>query len=362
MILRGSTLLRYVATRTLRGIGLALLIVTAIITLVDFVEGSRNIGSDVDISFLELLTLTLLKVPKLIEQTIPFIVLFGVMGALYGMNRRSELIVMRASGLSAWRFLRPALIVSAVIGILWSTLGNPVATNLMTRYEAKSAALTGEFKSEEIWLRDGSESFQRIIHAESISDKTLFKATFYEMTIELDGTTSFSRRYDAQKAELLGTGYWTLTDIIENAPNEDTKRVDKISLPTNIGLEQLHDQTAQRADPPFWEIRKEIKANKRAGFSARPLELQFNRLIALPFLLVAMTFIAAGVSMSLTRQGGTIRLLIIGAVTGFAVFFADSVISAFGEVAILPVSLAAWAVPALVLLSSVTYLAKIEDG
>ena len=362
MIIGGTTVSRYVANRTLRGIGLALIIVTAIITLVDCVEGSRNIGSDADITFFQLLGLTLLKVPKLIEQTIPFIVLFGVMGALYGMNKRSELIVMRASGLSAWRFLRPALIVSAMIGILWSTVGNPIATNLMTKYETKSAELTGEFNSDEIWLRDGSESFQRIIHARSISDKTLTHVTLYEMAIETDGTTRFARRYDAQKAELLGTGYWKLTNIVENAPNEDTKRVNVISLPTNISLEQLQDQTRQSADPPFWEIRKEIEANRRAGFSARPLELQFNRLLSLPFLLVAMTFIAAGVSMSLARQGGTIRLLIIGSVMGFAVFFADSVISAFGEVAILPVSFAAWAVPALVLLSSVTYLAKIEDG
>jgi len=339
MIIGGTTVSRYVANRTLRGIGLALIIVTAIITLVDCVEGSRNIGSDADITFFQLLGLTLLKVPKLIEQTIPFIVLFGVMGALYGMNRRSDMI-----------------------GILWSTVGNPIATNLMTKYETKSAELTGEFNSDEIWLRDGSESFQRIIHARSISDKTLTHVTLYEMAIETDGTTRFARRYDAQKAELLGTGYWKLTNIVENAPNEDTKRVNVISLPTNISLEQLQDQTRQSADPPFWEIRKEIEANRRAGFSARPLELQFNRLLSLPFLLVAMTFIAAGVSMSLARQGGTIRLLIIGSVMGFAVFFADSVISAFGEVAILPVSFAAWAVPALVLLSSVTYLAKIEDG
>jgi len=99
-----TTLSRYIASRTLRGIGLAFLIVTAIITLVDFVEGSRNLGADTDISPLQLLALTLFKVPKLIEQTIPFVVLFGVMAALYGMNRRSELIVMRAAGLSAWRW------------------------------------------------------------------------------------------------------------------------------------------------------------------------------------------------------------------------------------------------------------------
>jgi len=36
-----ATLSRYIAGRTLRGIGVALLIVTAIIALVDYVEASR---------------------------------------------------------------------------------------------------------------------------------------------------------------------------------------------------------------------------------------------------------------------------------------------------------------------------------
>ena len=75
-----------------------------------------------------------------------------------------------------------------------------------------------------------------------------------------------------------------------------------------------------------------------------------------------MTFIAASVSMHMTRSGGTLRLLIMGATLGFGVFFADSVITAFGEVAILPVFLAAWTCPILVLLLSIVHLAKIEDG
>ncbi|WP_427451627.1 LptF/LptG family permease [Litorimonas sp. WD9-15] len=358
----GATLSRYIAGRTLRGIGLAFLIVTAIITLVDFVEGSRNIGADVDVGLFDLLGLTFLKVPKLIEQTIPFVVLFGVMGALFGMNRRSELIVMRASGLSAWRFLRPALIVSAVLGILWATVGNPVASDLMSRYETRSTELTGGASAQEIWLREGSDSAQRIIQAKVLAGKRLDGATFYEMTVEADGTTSFARRYDADQAELRTPGYWTLTKVIENAPGEETQRLETITLPTAIGPEELAEQTGRKSDPPFWKIRSEIAANKKAGFSARALHLQLNKLLALPFLLVAMTFIAAGVSMSLTRQGGTLRLLVTGAVMGFAVFFADSVMSAFGEVAILPVTLAAWAVPALVLLLGITYLARIEDG
>ena len=359
-----ATLSRYIAGRTLRGILLAFLIVTAIIALVDFVEASRNIGADGDLSPLQLLILTGLKIPKLIEQTIPFVVLFGVMGALSGMNKRSELTVMRAAGLSAWRFLRPALIVTALIGVLWSTVVNPLSSRMMGEYDARAAAVSGGTQTEEIWLREGSDVAQRVIQAEGLDilDKRLDGAIFYEMGIASDGATVFERRFDAETARLLTPGYWTLEGVIENVPGNTPRRTGELTLPTNITIEDLREQSGQQVDPPFWSIQKEIKANEKAGFSARKLRLQFHKLLALPFLLVAMTFIAAGVSMHLVRGGGTLRLLIMGAVLGFGVFFADSVVTAFGEVAILPVILAAWTVPLLVLLLGISHLARIEDG
>lgn len=359
-----ATLSRYIAGRTLRSIVLAFLIVTAIVALVDYVEASRNIGAEGDLSPLQLLVLTGLKIPKLIEQTIPFVVLFGVMGALAGMNRRSELTVMRAAGLSAWRFLRPALIVAALIGIIWSTIINPLSSRMMGEYDARAAAVSSLAQTDGIWLREGSDTAQRVIQAESLdlSAKRLAGTIFYEMGIAADGATVFERRFDAETAQLLTPGYWTLENVIENAPGETTRRTAQLTLPTSISAEDLREQSGQQVDPPFWTIRKEIKANERAGFSARKLRLQFHKLLALPFLLVAMTFIAAGVAMRSMRAGGTLRLLITGAALGFGVFFADSVITAFGEVAILPVLLAAWTVPLLVLLLGITHLARIEDG
>lgn len=359
-----ATLSRYITGRVLRGILLAFLIVTAIIALVDYVEASRNIGADADLSPLELLTLTALKIPRLIEQTIPFVVLFGVMGALSGMNKRSELTVMRAAGLSAWRFLRPALILTAVIGVLWSTVVNPLSSVMMGEYDTRAAAVLGGPQTDEIWLREGSDSSQRVIQAKTLdlSSKRLSGVIFYEMGIEADGSTIFERRFDAETAELLSTGYWTLEGVIENAPGEETQRTPALTLPTSIDIEDLREQSGQQVTPPFWAIADEIKANEDAGFSARKLRLQLHKLLALPFLLVAMTFIAASVSMHLVRSGGTLRLLITGATLGFAVFFADSVVTAFGEVAILPVILAAWTVPLLVLLLGIAHLAKIEDG
>lgn len=362
-----SLLNRYIAMRILRGILLAFVIVTGIIMLVDFVEATRNIGADEDIGSGTLLFMTVLKAPRLIEQTIPFVVLFGVMGALYNLNRRSELIVMRATGLSAWRFLSPAILVATLLGLVWATAFNPLASASMTAYENLSEKVTGQANirdADEIWLREGNDIGQTVIYAAraDILQRKLFDTTFYAFTMDTNGTAKFDRRFDAKEAELVTQGYWQLRDVIENAEGEIPQQQTAISLPTQITIDDVRTKAGINNLPPLWSIPKTIKKTEQAGFSAVGLRMQLNKLLALPLMLIAMTIIAAGVSMHLTREGGTLRLLITGSALGFAVYFADSIVSAFGEASVLPIIFAAWSIPVFVLCAGLSYLAHIEDG
>ncbi|MEM7729119.1 MAG: LptF/LptG family permease [Pseudomonadota bacterium] len=362
-----ETLSRYIFGRAARSLAIAFLVVTGIIMLVDFVEANRDLSSDANVSSLQLLGLTLLKTPSLIEQTIPFVVLFGMMGAINGMNRRSELIVMRASGRSAWGIVRPALVLAGAVGLIWAVAVNPLSTRMYDAFEDMSSRLTGGeplAREGAVWLREGRGDQQIVIRAEEIdlASRTLADTTFLMLDVDMDGNTRFVRRFDAEYAILGDQGYWQLVDVTENAPGEKTQKLEGLSLPTTLDAESLTEQTTGERRAGFWSMPGEIRENELAGFSARDLRLRLNRLMALPIMLVAMTFIAAGVSMSLTREGGTLRLLITGAAVGFAVFFADSLVYAFGEVAILPVVVASWSVPVAVMLLGIAYLARIEDG
>ena len=100
----------YVLVRTLGGIAAALGLVASMVTLIDFVEVSRTLGARVELNFLQLAGLTLLKSPAVILQLLPFVFLFGSMGAFAALNRRSELVAMRAAGASAWRFTLPTAV------------------------------------------------------------------------------------------------------------------------------------------------------------------------------------------------------------------------------------------------------------
>lgn len=350
------------------------LIVISITVLVDFVEGNRNYADNENMSAIDVALLTLLKAPNLIEETIPFIVLFGVMGALNGLNKHHELVVMRSIGLSAWRFLKPIIFVTSGVGVMWALLFNPAASRLISQHDSLRESFNSPAQMKvqtndqnaykTVWLREGNEIEQTVIKAERVDAKsqTLYNVTFYKLSLESANRTAFSRRYDAKKAVLIAKNHWQLNDVIENAPRELTKTHTTLSLPTLMSSVQFETIGEIAISPAFWSLPQAIKKRTDAGFSTLSLRMEFHKLLALPVLLIAMTLIAACVTMNLSRSGGTLRLLVLGSVFGFAVYFGNSVMHTFGEAGTLPVILSAWFTPLLIILSGISYLTRIEDG
>ena len=91
---------RYVLRKTLGGLAAALAVVGVLVMLIAFVDISKNVGTRAEVGFAQLLFLTVLQAPATILVLTPFIFLFGTLGAFVGLNRRSELIAMRAAGVS----------------------------------------------------------------------------------------------------------------------------------------------------------------------------------------------------------------------------------------------------------------------
>ncbi|SVE37723.1 uncharacterized protein METZ01_LOCUS490577, partial [marine metagenome] len=87
-----------------------------LIFLFDVIELLRRAAGQDNVGITLIFQMTLLKLPYLGQKASPFAVLFGAMIAFLRMTRNSELIVARASGVSAWQFLVPVLGVALVLG------------------------------------------------------------------------------------------------------------------------------------------------------------------------------------------------------------------------------------------------------
>jgi lipopolysaccharide export system permease protein len=368
MRLRLTRIEQYVLVRNMIAVAGALAVISSVIFLADFVSVLRDVsGRDRDVSMASVLGLTLLDAPSNILVLLPFTFLFGVLGAYVSLNRRSELIAMRAAGVSAWRFIFPAAGAALLIGVVTVTVLSPLTAVLDGAYQREKAhLLEGPVKPGEkpIWLRQGNGRTQQIIRAASQAPGPgirLINVTVMEYQVDRSGAAHFARRMDARDARLDGR-VWRLTDVREATPGALASHYGSLTLPSTLNERTVLERFSSPRAIPFWSLPGMISRTERAGFSAVTYRLQLHRLLATPVMYAAMSVLAAAFSLRLLRLGGLAGLAAAGVALGFVLFFINELCNALGKSDVIPPLLAAWAPPLLALLAGFTLLCYTEDG
>jgi lipopolysaccharide export system permease protein len=373
---------RYVFREALMGLLLVLGIIMLAIVLVDVVEQMRTVGSRTEIGIGTAFSLTLLDMPRLILETLPFAMLVGSILTFSRLSRRSEIPAIRAAGVSAWRFLGPAMVLGLLTGIVMVTILDPMATKFTLDFEAKRADLLDTRSTaasadsrDGVWLsqgdtdtdktKPGNQEGQAIITAKRLIGRAegLEDATFYYFRPGPGGSDDreFAYRIDAKKAVLV-PGFWQLENVIENRPGGDVRREDKLALPTNLRPDTLLSRFASSKTIPFWELPSFIKQTRAAGLEVDQYVLKLHTLLATPLMMVAMALIGAVFCLRLARSGGLSRLIGAGAVTGFLLFFANKMAANLSASGATSPEAAAWCPPLIALFAVLTLIAHAEDG
>jgi len=359
----GATLSKYLSLRFLKTIGAVFGGIFALIYLIDFVELLRR-SSDVpsaSAGFIALLSL--LRVPAVSEQILPFAVLFGAMAAFLNLTRKLELVVARAAGVSVWQFLVPPLVVAALIGILSVTVYNPMSALMKQRADRIETSLfgrTGRADSDtSMWIRQRSVDGQSILRAEKSSDAGTNLGAVSAFIYDADGR--FIERVDAARGKMM-PGVWKLTNARVTSVQEEPQSVDTYYLATNLTPEQVTQSFVSPDSVPFWNLPELRDRTASAGLDATGYRLRYQSLLARPLLLVAMVLIAASFSLRFFRFGGIASMVSGGVVAGFVLYVATKLVADLGSAGVLSAPVAAWS-PAFVgsMLGALALLYQ-EDG
>lgn len=365
--LRLGRIERYVLVQQTRSLAIALAVIAALIMLIDFVEISRGVGSKVDLSGTRILGLMALKSPQVVLQLLPFVFLFGTLAAFVGLNRRSELIAMRAAGVSAWRFVLPAAGAALVFGIVTVTALGPLAASADGLFQRERARLSGSVAgaeaSQAVWIREGDDARQIVIRAarQNRAQAQLLGVTFFIYTNDERGMRTFSERIDAASATL-ANGSWRLIDAVGAQAGQRAVRYSSLSLPSSLADEEAFERFARPQSTPFWSLPAQIARVEAAGFSSTAYRLRLQQLLATPLMFAAMSILAAAFSLRLMRLGDLARMSAAAVVLGFGFFFVNQAAAAFGTAEVIPPWLAAWLPPLLTALAAFTLLFYTEDG
>jgi lipopolysaccharide export system permease protein len=359
-----STLSRYFGMRFLSTLVAVLLGVFALIILLDYVEQMRRLGDEPKVSALLVAKISLFRVPQITERILPFCVLIGAMSCFLGLSRRLELVVSRAAGLSAWQFTAPAVVVALAVGVFATAVYNPLAAILQEKAKRMEAELSGSVEGLQatvngFWVAQRSDNSQSIINAQASREQGVILSRISAFVF--DQNNRFIERVEANTGTL-ELGHWLLEDVRVYAPGEPPAERPTYLLATNLTPEQVRETFSTPETVPFWQLPYFIDMADRAGLTATGYRLQYQKLLARPFMLAAMVLLAAAFSLRFFRMGGVQKMVLGGIASGFMLYILSKLTDDLSKAELVPPMVAAWMPAAIGSMTGFVVLLYQEDG
>jgi lipopolysaccharide export system permease protein len=340
------TLTRYFALRFVGAVVGVFVGVFMLIVLIDYIELMRKTSDVPNASALVVAQTSFYRVPALMERMLPFAVLIGTMSCYLNLSRRLELVIARSAGMSAWQFVAPAVMVAIIMGIAVTTVYNPVSAVMRERSKRLEADLFGSQAQSGLqktgggfWVRQRGGDGQSIINALSSRGQGLQLGVVTAFTFDSNG--QFRERIEAKSAELK-PGYWRLEQARIYASGVPPQEHEAYNLSTSLTAEQVRESFATAETVPFWQLPLYIELADRAGLVAAAYRLQYQLLLARPFLLSAMVLLAASVSLRFFRFGGVPQMVLGGIAAGFLLYVISKVTEDMSKAELMHPVAAAW--------------------
>lgn len=302
-----------------------------------------------------------LRFPQLVARFLPFSVLLGTLITLATLNQNSEIVSMKAAGISAHQIIAPLIVASLLIaagGFFFQERIVTRATAALNDWQAVEYAPlprdTGI--STDVWVRHADD----LILARRVSGKgpntRLEGLTIYDRS---DGT--LTSMMTAGRARPEGNA-WRL-ESVETFDVGGTTSAKSASLVALHGVEpnQFTLANVKADEQPFAMLRESIRDLKKGGRATAALESGLWHKLSGPLSAVLMPLLAAVAAFGLARSGQLFLRAVIGMALGFAYFVIDNFALAMGNLGAYPPMLAAWAPFGLFLLIGETVLIRTEE-
>ena len=339
-----------------------LIALVGILMMLDLLGNSGNILAHPGNGDAELWRYVGLRIPQLIARFLPFSVLLGSLIALAGLNQHSEIISMKAAGISAHQIIAPLILAASLVAIVHFVFTERVVTRANAALAAWDAVDYGPVPAETD-IRNNIA----IVHGDDLIFVRL--VTGEGRNVGLAGITVYDRAggtlrriLTAQSGRLAPGGGWDLTGAtLFDVDSGRLQRMARVNFGHGIDPNRF---TLAQVDPNeqnFFRLRRSIGELGAADRATAMLEANLWHKLAGPVSTILMPLLAAVAAFGLARSGQLMVRAVIGMALGFAYFVADNFALAMGNLGAYPPFLAAWGPFLLFLLVGEAVLIRTEE-
>ena len=319
-----------------------------ILNLFEEIEFFKNI----EVSFLTPLLLTILFIPSMIINLLPFIIFVASMKFLVDIRNNKDLLTMKIFGYSNFKIFLILSLVSFVLGWCILFFINPLTSTMSKFYEQTKSQYSRDidhlvtFNNNGLWIREYLDSGSRIITASKYNDENLYDVKIYNLN------ENFKLRQKIfSKTVNISSNEWELSDvIILNINNLENKiiKLENYSLNSIYTYDKIINLFKNFETLSFVDLLVNFDDLINQGYNKIFLKQSLHSMLSMPFFLFIMTALSSILVMHTLKKSNNMKFIFAGIILCVIIFYLKDLSVALGQTNRIPLTLATW-IPVIVI-------------
>ena len=318
----------YLFTLASKYILINLIIITIFVLFLNLLEISRILEKEnTTLGFF--LLLSLLKLPTIISEIIPFVVILSIAFLFKNLITNNELISIRNMGFSILDIFKPIAIAIFLFGLFILLFINPLAANFENNFNNLTSKkypnmYSIKFINEGMWIKNISEDNN--INYINISKINLDNMNAEEIKI-LNINNKFNKIIIAEKGEIIDKIFKLQNVSIFNINNDKFEKVEFYNLILNFDKSNIIDSILNFKFIPFYKYKKHVNNLQKFNLHSSEVSLYYLSEILKPIFLVIIGFTVMGFSGKFKRNESFFKVLFISILIGFLIFLLKEIVT-----------------------------------
>jgi lipopolysaccharide export system permease protein len=338
---------RYIINEYIKSLFVVIAVMLSIILLINLLDEFNFFKSKKDLKFIFFIIFTILKIPNLLINLFPFIVLFGGIVFYLKIYNHNEVISLRVMGYSNIQIILIPALTSFIIGYIIVFLIVPFSSSMLRYYES----LRSEYNETKnlvfvnetgIWILDKNEKEKNIIRIEKISKdfSVVNQITIYNY----DTSNNFIKRIDATEGFIKDKN-WQLNKVYiisTNKKNNNENYLNNYNYTSNVNISELKNVYKNTDTTSLLDINKEMAILEDKGYSTIDLRIRYQKLISFPIYLLAMSILSGLMIINLGKTSNYLKYGSYGVIISVMIYFLNDLSITIAKSGIISVDFSVW--------------------
>ena len=318
----------YLIKLSVKYISINLLIISIFILFLNLIDLSRIINSE-NKSLTEFIILSLLRLPSILIEILPFVIIIAISFLLRNLINNNELISLRNIGFSIFDIFIPIGISVFFIGIFFLLFLNPLSSNFELKIKKivnqnQKSLYSIKISNNEMWIRNKIDEEK----SNFINIKNIDLQSMKIKKIKILAINNVSDIFIQADSGSLDNGILNLNNVtIYSLKTEKYDFLDNYKIKLNFTKNNILNSITNYKFIPFYNYINHTNTLKKFNLYSSEIGLYYISEILKPLFITMLTFVVIGLSGKFKRNENFFKVLFLSIFIGFVIFFLKEIIT-----------------------------------